>query len=49
MGHKEHWEKFALWKQTTQVLIIFAVPGMAKGKRTNRPASLLDIYPTWSI
>ena len=46
LGHKEHWEKFALWKQTTQAPIIFAVPGMAKGKRTNRPASLLDIYPT---
>lgn len=46
LGHKEHWEKFALWNQTTQVPLIFAAPGMAKGKKTNRPASLLDVYPT---
>jgi len=46
LGHKEHWEKFALWNQTTQVPIIFAAPGIAQGKRTPRPASLLDIYPT---
>lgn len=46
LGHKEHWEKFALWNQATQVPIIFSAPGKARGKRTNRPASLLDVYPT---
>lgn len=46
LGHKEHWEKFALWNQTTQVPLIFAAPGVARGKKCPRPASLLDIYPT---
>ncbi|MBG89710.1 MAG: iduronate-2-sulfatase [Verrucomicrobiales bacterium] len=46
LGHKEHWEKFALWEQATQVPVIFSAPGLSKGKKTNRPASLLDVYPT---
>ncbi|MEM9478674.1 MAG: sulfatase [Verrucomicrobiota bacterium] len=46
LGHKEHWEKFALWEQATRVPLIFAAPGIGGGDSTNRPASLLDIYPT---
>ena len=26
LGHKEHWEKFALWEQTTRVPLIFMAP-----------------------
>tara|TARA_R110002049_G_scaffold285698_1_gene466650 strand:+ start:10556 stop:11980 length:1425 start_codon:yes stop_codon:yes gene_type:complete len=47
LGHKEHWEKFALWEQTTHVPLIIVKPRSANsGKRCDRPASLLDIYPT---
>ena len=47
LGVKEHWEKFALWEQTTRVPLIFAGPGVAQaGGRSERPVSLLDIYPT---
>ena len=45
LGHKEHWEKFALWEQTTQVPMIISVPDGATGQ-TATPASLLDVYPT---
>lgn len=47
LGHKEHWEKFALWEQTTQVPLIVAPPkGKSRVHQCDRPASLLDIYPT---
>ena len=47
LGHKEHWEKFALWEQTTHVPLIVVEPQSTNaGKQCNRPASLLDIYPT---
>ena len=51
LGHKEHWEKFALWEQTTQVPLIVvdaksSVEQNIVGRRCDRPASLLDIYPT---
>lgn len=26
LGHKQHWEKFALWEQTTRVPLIIAGP-----------------------
>ncbi|MBC9868808.1 MAG: sulfatase-like hydrolase/transferase [Opitutae bacterium] len=47
LGHKQHWEKFVLWNQATQVPLIFVDPrhGTA-GAVTNQPASLVDIYPT---
>ncbi len=48
LGHKEHWEKFALWEQTTHVPLIVAAPGMPSGGACSRPVSLLDIYPTLS-
>lgn len=47
LGQKEHWEKFALWDQTTRVPMIVAAPGMEnQGKASNQPTSLLDIFPT---
>ncbi|MCP5116488.1 MAG: sulfatase [bacterium] len=47
LGVKEHWEKFALWEQTTRVPLIFVAPGItSEGARSKRPVSALDIYPT---
>ncbi|MFC2113348.1 sulfatase [Bacteroidota bacterium] len=47
LGQKEHWEKFALWEQTTRVPMIIAAPGKFKaGKSCNQAVSLLDLYPT---
>ncbi len=46
LGHKEHWEKFTLWEQATQVPLILAGPGLPKGQTSSVPASLLDLYPT---
>lgn len=46
-GQKEHWEKFALWEQTTRVPLIIAAPGKyAMGKTSHQTVSLLDLYPT---
>lgn len=47
LGHKEHWEKFALWEQTTHVPLIVVDPESNQaGGRCERPVSLLDVYPT---
>ncbi len=46
LGHKEHWEKFALWEQTTHVPIIFVDQRYKKARRCSQAVSLLDIYPT---
>lgn len=47
LGQKEHWEKFALWEQTTRVPLILAYPEIkGKGAACDQPVSLLDVYPT---
>ena len=47
LGQKEHWEKFALWEQTTRVPMIIVAPGeIASSKVCKQAVSLLDIYPT---
>lgn len=54
LGSKNHWEKFALWEEATQVPLIFvdrrAENGMEgewqQASRSNQPVSLLDLYPT---
>ena len=54
LGQKEHWEKFALWKQASHVPLVFAdtrqesaeTTDWKMGTRCREPASLLDIYPT---
>ena len=46
LGNKEHWEKFALWEQTTHVPLIFVDHRFDKASRCAQAVSLLDIYPT---
>ncbi|MEM6692561.1 MAG: sulfatase [Planctomycetota bacterium] len=47
LGQKKHWEKFALWEQTTHVPLIFVDSRQqAQEIRCEQPVSLLDIYPT---
>ncbi len=47
LGEKEHWRKFSLWEEATQVPMIWRVPGMTEaGSVCHAPVSLLDIYPT---
>lgn len=46
-GEKEHWEKFALWEDSTRVpLIVFDPRRTQAGSQSNQPVSLLDLYPT---
>ncbi len=46
LGEKLITGKNTLWDRSTHVPLIFAGPGVAVGARCNRPAELLDIYPT---
>jgi arylsulfatase A-like enzyme len=47
LGEKQHWQKFALWEETTRVPLIAVVPGLTEpGRRCDRTVSLMDIYPT---
>jgi len=46
VGEKDITGKNTLWQDSTRVPLIFAGPGVGSGKRTHRPAELLDIYPT---
>jgi len=46
LGEKEITGKNTLWDPATRAPLIFAGPGIAKGGRCERPAELLDIYPT---
>jgi arylsulfatase A-like enzyme len=46
LGEKGITGKNTLWERSTRVPLIFAGPGVAKGARCERPAELLDIYPT---
>ena len=47
LGEKHHWQKFALWEETTRVPVIAIVPGLTQpGQRCERTVSLMDIYPT---
>lgn len=47
LGEKQHWEKFALWENTTHVpLIVVAPEHTSPNTRCNTPVSLLDLYPT---
>lgn len=45
-GEKEDWGKRTLWERTTNVPLIFAGPGIARGQSIEASASLLDMYPT---
>ncbi|MHB8903219.1 MAG: sulfatase, partial [Thermoguttaceae bacterium] len=46
LGEKLITGKNTLWDRSTRIPLIFAGPGVAVGARCNRPAELLDIYPT---
>ncbi len=47
LGVKQHWEKFALWEQTTRVPLVVRAPRVTEaGSGSGEPVSLLDIYPT---
>ena len=46
LGEK-HWVfKFTAWEESTRIPYVIAGPGIAKGKRVDKPVSLVDIYPT---
>jgi arylsulfatase A-like enzyme len=46
LGEKGITGKNTLWDRSTRVPLIFAGPGVSAGGRCQKPAELLDIYPT---
>ena len=47
LGEKNHWTKFVLWEKSNRVPLIIVAPGIAKpGGASERPVSLIDLYPT---
>ncbi|MEZ6071264.1 MAG: sulfatase [Pirellulales bacterium] len=47
LGEKKHWRKFALWERATHTPLAIVAPGVTTpGARCDRPASLVDVYPT---
>jgi len=46
LGEKLITGKNTLWRRSTRVPLIFAGPGVNEGGKSQRPAELLDIYPT---
>lgn len=46
LGEKRKWAKRSLWKNSTKVPLIIVGPGIPKGKKSDQPVQLLDIYPT---
>lgn len=47
LGHKDRWEKFTLWHQSTNSPLVIRYPGMrTAGKVCSEPVSFLDLYPT---
>lgn len=46
LGEKAISGKNTLWDRSTRVPLIFAGPGITAGAKCNRPAELLDIFPT---
>lgn len=45
-GEKMDWGKHTLWERTSNVPFMWAGPGIAKGKKIEASASLIDMFPT---
>ena len=46
LGEKERWAKRSLWEDGTRVPIIVSAPGFKPEQKSDRPAELLDLFPT---
>ena len=47
LGEKNHWHKYTLWERGTRVPFMMMAPGISRpGSVTDKPVSLLDIFPT---
>jgi arylsulfatase A-like enzyme len=47
LGEKDHWTKFVLWEKANRVPLVIVAPGVARpGGKSDRPVSLVDLYPT---
>lgn len=46
LGEKERWAKRSLWEDGTRVPIIVSAPGFKHDQKSDRPAELLDLFPT---
>ena len=46
LGEKGITGKNSLWERSTRVPLIFSGPGITKDSKCNRPAELLDMFPT---
>jgi arylsulfatase A-like enzyme len=46
LGEKNTFAKHCLWEKATNAPLIFAGPGIQKGKVISSPAEMLSIYPT---
>jgi choline-sulfatase len=46
LGEKERWAKRSLWEDGTRVPIILTAPGFKSNQTSDRPAELIDIFPT---
>ncbi|MDG2384494.1 MAG: sulfatase-like hydrolase/transferase [Pirellulaceae bacterium] len=45
-GEKGDWGKHTLWERTSNVLMIWAGPGIATGAKVDATVSLINMYPT---
>ncbi len=46
LGEKGQWGKHTLWQRTTNVPMLWAGPGLARGAKVDASSMLMDIYPT---
>ena len=47
LGEKGRWGKYSLWERATRVNLMWVAPGVTTpGTVSDKPANLLDIYPT---
>jgi arylsulfatase A-like enzyme len=47
LGEKEHWRKFALWKDTTRTSFAISAPGITQpGTRTTAAVDYTSVFPT---